>query len=168
MRYVNPTPDAPAQNLVACQNGLEIYFYTLKPIVTGAELLVWYSHEFAECLQCPLPGELGEERLGRGLRVAGVPPCLRCYSGSRESLAVMGGEGESCQGAVPRRRGWHVGLCTCVCHPARVWVCTERLPVEPGPWIADTLLWSSADHRLPGPSPEAAAHWGSDWVPAQP
>ncbi|XP_039367566.1 tissue-resident T-cell transcription regulator protein ZNF683 isoform X2 [Mauremys reevesii] len=39
MRYVNPTPDAPAQNLVACQNGLEIYFYTLKPIVTGAELL---------------------------------------------------------------------------------------------------------------------------------
>uniref|UniRef100_A0A8C3SAW7 PR domain zinc finger protein 1 n=1 Tax=Chelydra serpentina TaxID=8475 RepID=A0A8C3SAW7_CHESE len=60
MRYVNPTPDAPAQNLVACQNGLEIYFYTLKPIVTGAELLVWYHHEFAERLQCPLPGELAD------------------------------------------------------------------------------------------------------------
>ncbi|KAM9116487.1 tissue-resident T-cell transcription regulator protein ZNF683 isoform 2-T6 [Pangshura tecta] len=67
MRYVNPTPDAPAQNLVACQNGLEIYFYTLKPIVTGAELLVWYSHEFAERLQCPLPGKLAEELEHDGL-----------------------------------------------------------------------------------------------------
>uniref|UniRef100_A0A8C8R4Y7 PR domain zinc finger protein 1 n=1 Tax=Pelusios castaneus TaxID=367368 RepID=A0A8C8R4Y7_9SAUR len=68
MRYVNPAPTALAQNLVACQNGLEIYFYTLKPIVAGAELLVWYNHEFAQRLQCTLPGELaqdlGEEWLG--------------------------------------------------------------------------------------------------------
>ncbi|XP_034610244.1 tissue-resident T-cell transcription regulator protein ZNF683 [Trachemys scripta elegans] len=68
MHYVNPTPDAPAQNLVACQNGLEIYFYTLKPIVTGAELLVWYNYEFAERLQCPLPRELAEELEHDGIR----------------------------------------------------------------------------------------------------
>ncbi|XP_038233926.1 tissue-resident T-cell transcription regulator protein ZNF683 isoform X1 [Dermochelys coriacea] len=71
MRYINPTPDAPAQNLVACQNGLEIYFYTLKPIVTGAELLVWYSHEFAERLQCPLPGKLEHDGLQKS--TAGAP-----------------------------------------------------------------------------------------------
>ncbi|XP_067399453.1 tissue-resident T-cell transcription regulator protein ZNF683 [Emydura macquarii macquarii] len=68
MRYVNPAPAAPAQNLVACQNGLEIYFYTLKPIVAGAELLVWYNREFAERLQCPLPGELAEELEHDGIR----------------------------------------------------------------------------------------------------
>ncbi|EMP31069.1 PR domain zinc finger protein 1 [Chelonia mydas] len=74
MRYVNPTPDALAQNLVACQNGLEIYFYTLKPIVTGAELLVWYSHEFAESLQCPLPGELEHDGLWKSTAEAPATP----------------------------------------------------------------------------------------------
>uniref|UniRef100_A0A8C0GU70 PR domain zinc finger protein 1 n=1 Tax=Chelonoidis abingdonii TaxID=106734 RepID=A0A8C0GU70_CHEAB len=89
MRYVNPTPDSPAQNLVACQNGLEIYFYTLKPIVTGAELLVWYNHEFAERLQCPLPGELPQRESGCNGREAKLTKSKEVAEGDEdESIDV--------------------------------------------------------------------------------
>ncbi|KAM9309335.1 PR domain zinc finger protein 1a [Pholidichthys leucotaenia] len=51
MRYVNPGPLAAEQNLAACQKGMEIYFYTVKPIPAGAELFVWYCSDFARRLQ---------------------------------------------------------------------------------------------------------------------
>uniref|UniRef100_H3BCG1 PR domain zinc finger protein 1 n=1 Tax=Latimeria chalumnae TaxID=7897 RepID=H3BCG1_LATCH len=50
MRYVNPAHSLQEQNLVACQNGMDIYFYTVKPIPSSTELLVWYSREFLERL----------------------------------------------------------------------------------------------------------------------
>lgn len=50
MRYVNPARSASEQNLVACQNGRDVYFYTIHPVEPKQELLVWYSQEFAQRL----------------------------------------------------------------------------------------------------------------------
>lgn len=50
MRYVNPARSLAEQNLVACQNSRDIYFYTLRPVKPNQELLVWYSQEFAQRL----------------------------------------------------------------------------------------------------------------------
>ncbi|XP_073341626.1 PR domain zinc finger protein 1a [Pagrus major] len=67
MRYVNPAHSAAEQNLAACQNGMEIYFYTVKPIPAGAELLVWYCHDFARRLHYPPSGELMMQKLKQSL-----------------------------------------------------------------------------------------------------
>ncbi|ELR52170.1 PR domain zinc finger protein 1 [Bos mutus] len=58
LRYVNPAHTAREQNLAACQNGMNIYFYTIKPIPANQELLVWYCRDFAERLHYPYSGEL--------------------------------------------------------------------------------------------------------------
>lgn len=58
MRYVNPAHSAREQNLAACQNGMNVYFYTIKPIPANQELLVWYCRDFAGRLHYPYPGEL--------------------------------------------------------------------------------------------------------------
>lgn len=50
MRYVNPAHSLAEQNLVACQNGQEIFFYTIRPVEPKEELLVWYSPEFSQRL----------------------------------------------------------------------------------------------------------------------
>lgn len=50
MRYVNPGRCLAEQNLVACQNGRDIFFYTIRPVEPKQELLVWYSQEFAQRL----------------------------------------------------------------------------------------------------------------------
>ncbi|KAI7798874.1 putative PR domain zinc finger protein 1-like, partial [Triplophysa rosa] len=50
MRYVNPARSLAEQNLVACQNGQEIFFYTIQPVEPKEELLVWYSPEFSQRL----------------------------------------------------------------------------------------------------------------------
>uniref|UniRef100_A0A8C1E1V8 PR domain zinc finger protein 1 n=2 Tax=Cyprinus carpio TaxID=7962 RepID=A0A8C1E1V8_CYPCA len=50
MRYVNPARSLAEQNLVACQNGQEIFFYTIQPVEPKQELLVWYSPEFSQRL----------------------------------------------------------------------------------------------------------------------
>ncbi|XP_075961861.1 PR domain zinc finger protein 1 isoform X1 [Anarhichas minor] len=50
MRYVNPARSLAEQNLVACQNGRDIYFYTIRPVEPNQEVLVWYSQEFAQRL----------------------------------------------------------------------------------------------------------------------
>uniref|UniRef100_UPI0037E73B5A PR domain zinc finger protein 1a n=1 Tax=Semicossyphus pulcher TaxID=241346 RepID=UPI0037E73B5A len=67
MRYVNPAHSATEQNLAACQNGMEIYFYTVKPVPAGAELLVWYCHDFARRLHYPPSGELMMQKLKQSL-----------------------------------------------------------------------------------------------------
>lgn len=67
MRYVNPAHSVAEQNLAACQNGMEIYFYTVKPIPAGAELLVWYCHDFAQRLHYPPSGELMMQKLSKSL-----------------------------------------------------------------------------------------------------
>ncbi|KAG9342720.1 hypothetical protein JZ751_015582 [Albula glossodonta] len=63
MRYVNPAHSQQEQNLAACQNGMNIYFYTVKPIPANQELLVWYCPEFAERLHYPPSGELIMQKL---------------------------------------------------------------------------------------------------------
>ncbi|KPP73171.1 PR domain zinc finger protein 1-like [Scleropages formosus] len=45
------------QNLAACQNGMNIYFYTIKPIQAREELLVQYCSEFAHRMHYPSSGE---------------------------------------------------------------------------------------------------------------
>ena len=42
---------------------MNIYFYTIKPILPNQELLVWYCREFAERLNYPLTGELMLQRI---------------------------------------------------------------------------------------------------------
>ncbi|XP_071335526.1 PR domain zinc finger protein 1 [Trachinotus anak] len=58
MRYVNPACSVEEQNLVACQSGLDIYFYTIKPLQLGQELLVWYCPDFAQRCNYPPLGQL--------------------------------------------------------------------------------------------------------------
>ncbi|XP_072218303.1 PR domain zinc finger protein 1 [Leuresthes tenuis] len=58
MRYVNQACAAEEQNLVACQNGLDIFFYTITPLRPGQELLVWYCSEFAQRCNLPPLGKL--------------------------------------------------------------------------------------------------------------
>ncbi|XP_051949120.1 PR domain zinc finger protein 1-like isoform X1 [Xyrauchen texanus] len=61
MRYVNPTRSLAEQNLVACQNGQEIFFYTVRPVEPKQELLVWYSGEFSRRL-CSQPEQPDREK----------------------------------------------------------------------------------------------------------
>ncbi|XP_071776921.1 PR domain zinc finger protein 1 [Centroberyx gerrardi] len=63
MRYVNPACGAEQQNLVACQSGLDIYFYTIRPLQPGQELLVWYCPEFAQRCNYPPLGQLVTESI---------------------------------------------------------------------------------------------------------
>ncbi|XP_034555445.1 PR domain zinc finger protein 1 [Notolabrus celidotus] len=63
MRYVNPACTVEEQNLVACQNGLEIFFYTIKPLQPGQELLVWYCPEFAQRCNYPPLGQLAIDNI---------------------------------------------------------------------------------------------------------
>nr|XP_046155288.1 PR domain zinc finger protein 1-like isoform X2 [Oncorhynchus gorbuscha] len=63
MRYVNPARCHGDQNLAACQTGMAIYFYTVRAVPPGQELLVWYCPEFAHRLNYPPPGELFTERI---------------------------------------------------------------------------------------------------------
>uniref|UniRef100_A0A8D8RCW0 Tissue-resident T-cell transcription regulator protein ZNF683 n=2 Tax=Cacopsylla melanoneura TaxID=428564 RepID=A0A8D8RCW0_9HEMI len=59
MRFVQPTTSRAAQNLVACQYKMDIYFYTIRPIMPNEELLVWYCREFAERIHCtPNPDDM--------------------------------------------------------------------------------------------------------------
>ncbi|KAG5883139.1 hypothetical protein JTB14_015368 [Gonioctena quinquepunctata] len=63
MRYVSPAYSTESQNLIACQYKMNIYFYTIKPILPNQELLVWYCREFAERLNYPLTGEQMLQRI---------------------------------------------------------------------------------------------------------
>ena len=63
MRYVNPAYSSESQNLIACQYKMNIYFYTIKPILPNQELLVWYCREFAERLNYPVTGDLMLQRI---------------------------------------------------------------------------------------------------------
>ncbi|XP_062301689.1 PR domain zinc finger protein 1-like isoform X2 [Osmerus eperlanus] len=61
MRYVNPARSLAEQNLVACQNGSDVFFYTIRPVEPQQELLVWYSQEFAHRL-CSQQGEQRKQK----------------------------------------------------------------------------------------------------------
>lgn len=84
MRYVNPACSEEGQNLIACQSGLEIYFYTIKPLQPGQELLVWYCREFA--LRCNYPplDQLAIDNIGKRMKADGNLLVILSY------LRVMG------------------------------------------------------------------------------
>ncbi|XP_008301682.1 PR domain zinc finger protein 1 isoform X2 [Stegastes partitus] len=63
MRYVNPARTVEEQNLVACQSGLDIFFYTVKALQPGQELLVWYCSEFAQRCNYPPLGQLAIDNI---------------------------------------------------------------------------------------------------------
>ncbi|XP_026872832.2 PR domain zinc finger protein 1a isoform X1 [Electrophorus electricus] len=67
MRYVNPARSQDEQNLAACQNGMSIYFYTVKSIPADQELLVWYCPDFARRLHYPPSGDLMMQKLKQSL-----------------------------------------------------------------------------------------------------
>lgn len=48
MRYVNFAFSSQQQNLIACQIGEDIYFYTIKTVPPNTELLVWFSEDYGE------------------------------------------------------------------------------------------------------------------------
>uniref|UniRef100_A0A1B6C4A5 PR domain zinc finger protein 1 n=1 Tax=Clastoptera arizonana TaxID=38151 RepID=A0A1B6C4A5_9HEMI len=73
MRYVNPAYSTQSQNLIACQHKMNIYFYTIRPIMPNEELLVWYCREFAERLNYPLTGELMLQRIRAQVQAAAPP-----------------------------------------------------------------------------------------------
>ena len=63
MRYVLPAYKNSAQNLVAYQDGEDLYFLTIKPIRKDEELTVWYCKEFARRLGYPATGEQMMQRV---------------------------------------------------------------------------------------------------------
>ena len=63
MRYVLPAYKNSDQNLVAYQDGDEIFFLTIKQIRKDEELTVWYCKEFARRLGYPPTGEQMMERV---------------------------------------------------------------------------------------------------------
>ncbi|KAK7877773.1 hypothetical protein WMY93_030587 [Mugilogobius chulae] len=67
MRYVNPAHSEADQNVSACQNGLDVYFYTTRAVEAGAELLVWYCREYAQRLHYPASGEAMMNKLKQSL-----------------------------------------------------------------------------------------------------
>uniref|UniRef100_A0A671VS80 PR domain zinc finger protein 1 n=1 Tax=Sparus aurata TaxID=8175 RepID=A0A671VS80_SPAAU len=69
MRYVNPARSLAEQNLVACQNNRDIYFYTLRPVEPNQELLVWYSQEFAQRLCSQQQGDIKQSECSRSRHV---------------------------------------------------------------------------------------------------
>ncbi|KAK0040563.1 PR domain zinc finger protein 1-like isoform X1, partial [Biomphalaria pfeifferi] len=58
--FMNLAPSDREQNVVACQHGTHIYFYTVKPIEANTELLFWFSQEYSERVKCP--SSVGENR----------------------------------------------------------------------------------------------------------
>ena len=53
MRYVLPPVMDSPQNLVAYQDGDDIFFLTIRPVMMDEELFVWYCKDFARRLRLP-------------------------------------------------------------------------------------------------------------------
>ncbi|KAF0295828.1 PR domain zinc finger protein 1 [Amphibalanus amphitrite] len=70
MRYVNPAFSPNSQNLVAVQHEQNIYFYTIRDIEPGEELLVWYCREFAHRLNYPVSGSLMLDQIQQRAKAA--------------------------------------------------------------------------------------------------
>ena len=63
MRYVLPAYRQSLQNLVAYQDGDQIFFLTTKAIPADEEMTVWYCKEFARRMGYPTSGEVMMERV---------------------------------------------------------------------------------------------------------
>ncbi|XP_051510580.1 PR domain zinc finger protein 1 [Myxocyprinus asiaticus] len=54
MHFINSAPSPWQQNLAACQDGMQIYFYTVKVLMPGEELLVGRSLEYKQPMSTSL------------------------------------------------------------------------------------------------------------------
>ncbi|XP_050432219.1 uncharacterized protein LOC126840488 isoform X3 [Adelges cooleyi] len=73
MRYVSAPYSPQSQNLIACQCGTDIFFYTIRPIYPNEELLVWYCREFAERLNYPSSVEQMIQRMQGKMQLSTSP-----------------------------------------------------------------------------------------------
>ncbi|XP_022179402.1 PR domain zinc finger protein 1 isoform X1 [Myzus persicae] len=73
MRYVSAPYSPQSQNLIACQCGTDIFFYTIRPIFPNEELLVWYCREFAERLNYPSSVEQMIQRMQGKMQTSTSP-----------------------------------------------------------------------------------------------
>ncbi|VVC34500.1 Hypothetical protein CINCED_3A020202 [Cinara cedri] len=73
MRYVSAPYSPQSQNLIACQCGTDIFFYTIRPIYPNEELLVWYCREFAERLNYPSSVEQMIQRMQGKIQTSTSP-----------------------------------------------------------------------------------------------
>ncbi|XP_071957120.1 PR domain zinc finger protein 1-like [Antedon mediterranea] len=72
MRHVQPAPGMThLQNVVACQHGTEIFFYTTRCILEGEQLFVWYCREFSERLKWKIQSPLNSN--GNNTSFVGKP-----------------------------------------------------------------------------------------------
>lgn len=58
MRHVQPAFDYQEQNLVAYQEGQDIYFLAIRQINPHEELFVWYAHDLCKRMNYPSEGRL--------------------------------------------------------------------------------------------------------------
>ncbi|XP_050540708.1 uncharacterized protein LOC126905229 isoform X2 [Daktulosphaira vitifoliae] len=73
MRYVSAPYSPQSQNLIACQCGTDIFFYTIRPIYPNEELLVWYCREFAERLNYPSSVEQMIQKMQGKIQISTSP-----------------------------------------------------------------------------------------------
>ncbi|XP_069688931.1 PR domain zinc finger protein 1 isoform X2 [Periplaneta americana] len=145
MRYVNPAYSSESQNLIACQYKMNIYFYTIKPILPNQELLVWYCREFAERLNYPLTGELMLQRIRQQVQQQSVTPS--------DSPTPNESNGESVEKDCHRIGGYDA-------HPVQI-------VVSPGKDVVHIGSYDTRPAQLtPSPSKEVAGH-GYEPRPAQ-
>ncbi|XP_024888460.1 PR domain zinc finger protein 1 isoform X1 [Temnothorax curvispinosus] len=111
MRYVNPAYSSESQNLIACQYKMNIYFYTIKPILPHQELLVWYCREFAERLNYPLTGELMLQRIRQQVQQSTLPteisPAVDVISPLKDSSIYERRQMTPTDGSVRSDEGYH-------------------------------------------------------------
>ena len=62
MRHVQPAFHGENQNLVAYQDGQDIYFLTVRQVDRDEELFVWYGYDFAKRIQVRTYTNASEER----------------------------------------------------------------------------------------------------------
>merc|ERR1719233_1847579 len=63
MKYVKPAYKSSTQNLVAYQEGKDVFFLTIKPIKVDEEITFWFCKDYSERLKCPLTGDLMMEHM---------------------------------------------------------------------------------------------------------
>ncbi|KAG8233359.1 hypothetical protein J437_LFUL005820 [Ladona fulva] len=108
MRYVNPAYSSESQNLIACQYKMNIYFYTIRPILPNQELLVWYCKEFAQRLNYPLTGELMLQRIRLQVQQQQQAPIEDAEKGRKEEGAVEEGVGADKAAAISSSTPCHL------------------------------------------------------------
>jgi len=62
LRFINCARNEEEQNLVSFQYQNNIYCYTIKDILPGTELLVWYGEQYVKLLGLPVDYMFGKDQ----------------------------------------------------------------------------------------------------------